>query len=446
MLRGEKWTFKEHLPYQAFYVAFYTGYMPVLLYLPVYLKYLGLSSSQVGLLCGLRPLLQAIGAPILITLSTKFHAKRLLFVASCILMIGKFFVILILLRPTHSTCKITYSDGRVEFRHMEHRLTRRDVIMDGWSQVLNYTSSDLKFEDYDANKVLKLQSDPKDKINSWPTMQPEAEQPAFGQVLNTTHAQKNQTRMINYRVYYNQHELYLTFMIILILTLATAYFDACIFALVDNVYRPNVAWVWGDLVWGVMTFIIGIVVDQMSYEQCGKILGAFHYVFYFNAAFVTIALFLGFRLDFTVDPYEADLTSRILSSKWNFQYNIVILAYTLMGFCNGFLFTFVYWFIDELGGDALIMGLSTCVECLVSMVVFFVVYRLIDYIGHMSAICAGFVGYIGLFLSYAEIDDPWLVLAAKVLQAVISGMMMFACNSFLKSAAPAGSSYQMQGN
>lgn len=446
MLREERWTFKEHLPYQAFYLAFYTGYMPVLLYLPIYLKYLGLSSSQVGLLCGLRPLLQAIGAPILIKLSTKFHARKLLFVSSCILMIGKFFVILILLRPQHSICKITYSTGRVEFRHIEHRLTRRAVVMDEWSQVLNYTPNDLTFQDYKPNKVTKLQSDRKDKIHGLPTIQPEAKQPAFDQVLNTTRAQNNQTRMIRYRVYNNQHELYLTFIVILILTLATEYFDACIFTLVDNVYRPNVAWVWGDVIWGVMTFIIGIILDQRYYEQCGRLLGAFHYVFYFNAAFVTIAVFLGFRLDFTVDPYEADLTSRIQSSKWNFQYNIVILAYTLMGFCNGFLFTFVYWFIDELGGNAMIMGLSTCVECLVGMLVFFVVYRLIDHIGHMSAICTGFVGYIGLFLSYAEIDDPWLVLAAKVLQALISGMMMFACNSFLKSAAPAGSSYQMQGN
>ena len=440
---GEKWTFKEHLPYQAFYLAFYTGYMPVLLYLPIYLKYLGLSSSQVGLLCGLRPLLQAIGAPILIKLSTRFHAKKLLFVVSCILMIAKFFVLLILLRPRHSVCKITYANGQVEFKHIHRTLARRSIAMDAkWLQVLNYTPSNVSFKNYNASKLTKLQGDASDKINSWPTIQGEAKH----QVLNATHTRNNQTKILQKKVHHDHHELYLTFVAILILTLATEYFDACIFGLVDNVYRPNVAWVLGDFLWGLMTFIFGIIISQKVYEQCGKSLGALHYVFYFNAAFVTIAFMLGLRLNFTVDPYEADLTSKIHSSKWNFQYNIVILAYTLMGFCNGFLLTFVYWFIDELGGNPMVMGLSTSIECLVGFLVFLVVYRLIDYIGHMSTICAGFVGYIAVFFSYAEITGPWLVLAAKVLQALISGMMMFACNSFLKSSAPAGSSYQMQGN
>ena len=450
-LREEKWTFKEHLPYQAFYLAFYTGYMPVLLFLPLYLKYNGLSTTQVGLIAGLRPLLQAIGTPIVIKLATKFHARKLLFVTSCILMIGKFFMIFIILRPNQEICRMRLNDGQVESTYIGHSLTKRAVVMDEWLQVLNYTPNDLSLEYYDTNKVAKLQNNNStDKNDSWPTVPSETKQPSGGQVSNatTTHtpaAQKNRVKITQYQIDH-EHEVYLIFIAIIFLALATDYFDACIFTLVDNVYRPNVAWVWGDIAWGVMTLIIGVVLDGSAHEICGELIGSFHNIFYFNVAFVSIALLIGLRLDFTVDPRGADLTSTVQSSKWNFQYNIFILAYTLMGFCNGFLFSFVYWFIDILGGNAVIMGLSTSTECLVGILVFFLVNPIIEYIGHMSAVCVCFVGYIGLFLSYYGIMDPWLVIAVKVFQALISGTMMFTCNSFLKGAAPAGSSYQMQGN
>jgi hypothetical protein len=223
-------------------------------------------------------------------------------------------------------------------------------------------------------------------------------------------------------------------------------FDACVFTLVDDVYRPKVVWVWGDMAWGVVAVVIGVIVDARSQMICGELIGSFHYVFYFNLAFVGAALLIGFRLDLAIDSYEIDLTRKIQSSKWNFQYSIFILAYALMGFSNGFLFTFVYWFIDIRGGDAIIMGLSTSTECLAGVLVFFLFNQLIEYMGHMSAVGLGFVGYIGLFLSYSGIHNPWLVIPVKILQALVSGIMMFAINSFLKSATPAGSSYHMQGN
>ncbi len=448
MLHQEKWTFKEHLPYQAFYLAFKTGYMPVLLFLPLYLKYVGLTTTQVGLIAGLRPLLQAIGTPILIKLCTKLHARKLLFIISCFLMLGKFFTIFVVLRPEQEVCRIKYSNGQIQDRFAKHAISKRSVVMDEWLQVLNFTPSELSFEYHDTNKLTKLQNDTTDKNYTWSTVQPETIQTSPGQSSNTTNtsaALTNRTSTMQYR-FDHAVDTYRIFIVIVILTVATDMFDSCIHSLVDDVYRPNVPWMWGNMAWAVMTVIIGIVVDRSSQIICGEMIGSFHYVFYFNLAFVAIALLIGACLNFTVNPYEADLASKVLSSKLNFQYNIFILAYTLMGFCNGFLFTFVYWFIDIRGGNALIMGLSTTTECLIGILLFVLANRLIEYTGHLSAVCIGFVGYIGLFLSYYGIENPWLVVAAKVLQGLVSAIMMFACNSFRKGTAPAGSSYQLQGN
>ena len=441
MLHDEKWTFKKHLPYQMFYLAFYAGYMPVLLFLPLYLKYVGLSTTQVGLIAGLRPLLQAIGTPILIKLATRFRARKLLFIASCILMIGKFFMIFVILRPDQEVCRIQYSNGQIKDRFFKHIMSKRSVVTDDWVQVLNFTPSYLSLENYENDSM--------NKTDNWSTVQPATKQSYGGQALNATNStvspMLNRTSIMQYQ-FGHATDVHYIFIAMIILTVAIDMFDACVFTLVDDVYRPKVVWVWGDMAWGVVAVVIGVIVDARSQMICGELIGSFHYVFYFNLAFVGAALLIGFRLDLAIDSYEIDLTRKIQSSKWNFQYSIFILAYALMGFSNGFLFTFVYWFIDIRGGDAIIMGLSTSTECLAGVLVFFLFNQLIEYMGHMSAVGLGFVGYIGLFLSYSGIHNPWLVIPVKILQALVSGIMMFAINSFLKSATPAGSSYHMQGN
>ena len=437
MARGEKWSFKEHLPYRVFYLIFYAGYMPVLLFLPIYLKYNGLTTVQVGLITGLRPLLQAIGAPILIKLCSKFHARKLLFVVSGILMIGKYCVIFLILRRENAICRTTYTNGSIEDTDIKHSLTKREV-MDEWLQVLNYTPNDLNsFQYYNTKKSFKLQNVSTDKNKIWSTILPSVQTPSV--VINNT-------KILQHQIMRDDEEVKHIFITIILLSLATDYFDACIHSLVDSVYASKFKWIWSDMVWAVVTFIIGIVVDHNSQEICGEMIGAFHNVFYFSVVFVGIALLIGFYLDLTIDPYEVDTTKKILSSKWNFQYNIFILAYTLMGFCNGFLFSFLYWFIDLLHGNAMIMGLSTCTEGVFGILIFTFVNPLLKYIGYMSTICVCFVGYIGVFLSFYGINDPWLVIAAKVPQALVSGVMMLTCCSFLKTAEPAGSSYQMQGN
>lgn len=439
MIRGQiSWTLKQHLPFQAFYVAFYSGYMPFLLFLPIYLKLNGLSAAQVGLIVGLRPLLQAIGAPILIKLATKCHAKKLLFAVSCILTIGKLLMIFIVLRPGQAICRTTYSDGQVKDTLIEHSLTKRDVEINEWSEVVSYSPNDISSKYFHTKNVTERQNYTTNTSSSWPRVRS-----AGGKSSNERNL-ANSTAIVQYRIDH-EHEVYFIFMAILILGLTTDCFDACIFTLVDNMYRSNVTWVLGDTAWGVITLIIGVFIDKSRDLLCGEMIGSFHLVFFFNVAFITIALMIGLFLELNIETHDADFSRKVQSSKWNFQYNIFILAYSLMGFCNGFLFSFIYWYIDILDGNALIMGLSTTTECLVCFFAFFIWNRILEHIGHMSAVCVGFVGYIGVFLSYYGVNNPWFVVAVKALQALISGIMMFACNAFLSGAAPAGSSYEMQG-
>ncbi|XP_028393479.1 uncharacterized protein LOC114517845 [Dendronephthya gigantea] len=435
----------QHLLYQAFYVVFYAGYMPTLLYLPVYLKYLGLSTAQVGLLTGLRPLLQSIGTPIVTKLSAKFYAQKLLFIASCILMVGKYFVIFFVLLPKEQLCRTIYNNDNYKDKYFEVELVKHVIVTGDWLQVTNYTSAANKsFEYHDT--ITNLEKNLTNNKESWPTVTSATESKS-SLLFNKTQPHyplKNHTTKIQHEIKFESRKVYFVFITILILTLATDFFDASIFTLVDNIYRPNVAWVWVHLAWGVVTLIIGVIIDQSFLELCGITVRSFHYVFYFNATFVTLALMIGLWLDLTVIPYDAKLNSKVQSSQWNFQYHIFLLAYTILGFCNGFLFSFVYWFIDTLGGDAKIMGLATVTECLVVSVGSFIFNHIIEYIGHMSSVCVGFFGYIVLFLSYYAVTNPWIVIAVKVPQALIFGVIQFSCNSFLKISAPAGSSYQMQ--
>ena len=178
--------------------------------------------------------------------------------------------------------------------------------------------------------------------------------------------------------------------------------------------------------------------------MCGVLVGSFHYVFFFTAGFLFLSFLVGLSIDFTQQESDAVVES-VHGPSTNFQYGLFLGAFFFSGFCNGFLLTFTNWFIDTLGGNSLVMGLSTGLKCAVDIILFFVVAKLTENICHNLLINIGLVGHIIVFLIYYSIKNPWYVIIAEVVHAFFHGLVTFACISFLSNKTPAGSSLSMQG-
>lgn len=461
------------LPYKIFYFMFYAGYMPLLLYLPVYFKYIGLNAVHVGLLNGIRPILQSTATPLLVMLGERFSSRKLLFIISCLVMIARVLIIFLFLRPRHQVCTVKYineSDYTVrEMSHfIEHKLTKRSLVTEDWSwnwkdatnETINYAGPkerlyragrNLKSPPIASNGTAFVQKPSEGLNQTHPNgMTNVSSSNVSGSTMTPLTERTNNIR-VEYHVVNDQDEVYRIFIALLILAILGDWFDATIFTLVDHSCVANLesesygfVRLWGNVGWGLITPTIGFIMYHFHDEMCGKSVGSFHYLFFFFIGFAYVALLVGSHLDFSTIPTD-NIARTIRSTLSNFQYGMFLFASSFSGFCNGFFLTFVNWFIDSLGGSALIMGIATGCKCYVDAVLFFLLAKIIDYFGHQATMNIGFLGHIAVFLIYFAIKEAWLVVIAETIHAIVYALMTSTCVSFLIYAAPAGSSPRMQG-
>lgn len=96
---------RDLLVYKAFYFFFLSGFGSIFPYLPVYFRQIGLPASQVGLLLGLRPIVQLASAPFWAIMADKYRKRKSVLVMSVmswlIMTMALAFV-----EPTNEICEI----------------------------------------------------------------------------------------------------------------------------------------------------------------------------------------------------------------------------------------------------------------------------------------------------------------------------------------------------
>ena len=93
----------DYLVFKGFCFFLYGAYGGFIPYLPLYFKQLFLGASYAGIIVGIRPLIQCIGAPFWGVIADRYHAGRIIFLGSVIAWIVKAFVILAV-RPHDQHC------------------------------------------------------------------------------------------------------------------------------------------------------------------------------------------------------------------------------------------------------------------------------------------------------------------------------------------------------
>ena len=99
----------DYLVFKGFCFFLYGAYGGFIPYLPLYFKQLFLGASYAGIIIGIRPLVQCIGAPFWGIIADRYHAGRVIFLGSVIVWIVKAFVLLAV-RPHNQHCIELYAN------------------------------------------------------------------------------------------------------------------------------------------------------------------------------------------------------------------------------------------------------------------------------------------------------------------------------------------------
>ncbi len=474
--------------YQAFYFIFYGGYIPFLLYFPIYLKHIGFNAAQVGVISGIRPILQSIATPLLVLVGDRLHSRKLLYIVSCLIAIVKLICLFLLLKPSHQRCLVTtveYANNtRIVTRSsfvISHKLSKREV-MDRWAPQGKNQDTTLK-ENFDQinretqphyptkillgykgdNKAFKWNENDGNATENGNNVvhkmaKTESENPEGNNTILHPNITKPEyttvkTRNISeteYHINNDENDIWYLFYSLLVVVLITDIFDAAIFTLVDHScvdhqgLKYGFTRLSGTFGWGFMAPIIAIALHNAPHEFCGRMVDTYHYVFIFAIVFFNISLLIGSHLELDADFTDFKV-KKVHGSRSNFHYGLFLIVFAYAGFCNGFLFTFVNWFIDSLGGSAGIMGIATGCRCVVDVVLFFLLKKVIDRVGHVPIVSLGLIGYMAVFFVLSRTTDPWLVILVEVFHAIFYCFLVSTCAYFLDQSVPTGSNIRLQG-
>ncbi|XP_003406004.2 major facilitator superfamily domain-containing protein 6 isoform X1 [Loxodonta africana] len=305
----------------------------------------------------------------------------------------------------------------------------------------------------------------------------------------TTTATVTTTRLLpsdQVTLIYDQQEVEAIFLVILVVVIIGEFFSASSVTIVDTVTlqylgkhrdRYGLQRMWGSLGWGLAMLSVGIGIDYTHIEVLIDGKGCkppeyrnYQIVFIVFGVLMTMALIVATQFRFRYNHFnnndtegkeveipqvernnstessEETPTTTSHSQAFNFwdlirllcsvQYGSVLFVAWFMGFGYGFVFTFLYWHLEDLNGTTTLFGVCSVLSHVSELTAYFFSHKLIELIGHIRVLYIGLACNTARYIYISYLENAWTVLPMEVLQGVTHAAIWAACISYLSAAVP----------
>ncbi|XP_075385638.1 major facilitator superfamily domain-containing protein 6 [Tenrec ecaudatus] len=320
------------------------------------------------------------------------------------------------------------------------------------------------------------------------TVSPARTTPAGNVSRETTRAPVPPTRPVpsdHASLVYDPQEVEAIFLVILVVVIIGEFFSASSVTIVDTVTlqylgrhrdRYGLQRMWGSLGWGLAMLSVGIGIDYTHIEVLVEGKGCrppeyrnYQIVFIVFGVLMTMALIVATQFRFryhhfgTEDPKGKEVeipaverspaaecsqeapaapgprafTFRdLLRLLCSVQYGSVLFVAWFMGFGYGFVFTFLYWHLEDLNGTTTLFGVCSVLSHVSELTAYFFSHKLIELIGHIRVLYIGLACNTARYIYISYLENAWTVLPMEVLQGVTHAAIWAACISYLSAAVP----------
>ncbi|XP_077369184.1 major facilitator superfamily domain-containing protein 6-like isoform X2 [Festucalex cinctus] len=449
-----------------FYFFFYAAYGSLHPLLAVYYKQLGMTASRSGLLVGIRYFIEFCSAPFWGIVADRFKKGKavLLFSVFCWLVFncGIGFV-----KPADMKCVEAGADVTTSS-------TPTTTLLPGNFTQDSNSSERIRRSLVDLRWIMKF-AVPRSK-RSVDDATPDIN------TTTTTVAPAPTTIPKEHHIIYDSSQVENIFLIILLLIIVGEFFSAPAVTIVDTVTlqylgkardRYGLQRMWGSLGWGLAMLLVGIWIDHthvsVAIDGLGCILPDFRLRNY-QIAFIVFGVLMG--LAFVVatqfyfeksaeyrrevpegvaeeagssrapsgsDSAAADQEfhySDLLKLLCSVRYSSVLFVAWFMGFGYGFVFSFLYWHLEDLHGTYTLFGVCSVLSHVSELAAYFTSHKFIELVGHIRVLYIGLGCNTARYLYISYLQNAWTVLPMEVLQGVTHASVWAACISFLSAAVP----------
>ncbi|NXF19592.1 MFSD6 protein, partial [Rhodinocichla rosea] len=285
---------------------------------------------------------------------------------------------------------------------------------------------------------------------------------------------------------YDQQEVEAIFLLILLVVIIGEFFSASSVTIVDTITlqylgkhrdRYGLQRMWGSLGWGLAMLSVGIGIDYTHTEVAIEGQGCkapeyknYRIVFIVFGVLMTMALIVATQFRFHYGHFKQDENKRkeveisqvdrnasnessdntptSLSQSQSFsfwdlikllcsiQYGSVLFVAWFMGFGYGFVFTFLYWHLEDLNGTTTLFGVCSVLSHVSELTAYFFSHKLIELVGHIRVLYIGLACNTARYIYISYLENAWTVLPMEVLQGVTHAAIWAACISYLSAAVP----------
>nr|XP_056717211.1 major facilitator superfamily domain-containing protein 6 [Euleptes europaea] len=344
-------------------------------------------------------------------------------------------------------------------------------------------SGDWKLSLNDEGNIVTGNTTNLNSVNSAVTM---------GLVGNTTHSSTSPavtTKTVSpaqVSLVYDHREVEAIFLLILLVVIIGEFFSASSVTIVDTVTlqylgkhrdRYGLQRMWGSLGWGLAMLSVGIGIDSTRIEVLVEGQGCkapeyknYRIVFIVFGVLMTLSLIVATQFRFHYNHYkEEEEESKeaegsqgdrnpsmdssyetpgdaspaqsfsfrdLLKLLCSIQYGSVLFVAWFMGFGYGFVFTFLYWHLEDLNGTTTLFGVCSVLSHISELTAYFFSHKLIELIGHIRVLYIGLACNTARYIYISYLENAWTVLPMEVLQGVTHAAIWAACISYLSAAVP----------
>ncbi|XP_066601074.1 uncharacterized protein [Prorops nasuta] len=200
--------------------------------------------------------------------------------------------------------------------------------------------------------------------------------------------------------------------------------------------------IYGSIGGMISSPLSGLLID---YASKGKEYTDFRPAFYLYAALKVAsgALMLTINLQFKAPA--SNVVSDVLSVLKNVEVVALLVACFVLGTAWGYIESFLFWLLQDLGGSRSLMGITITVGGIAGVPLLVMSGPIIDKIGHANVLFIGFIFYSVRLVGYSIIYNPWLSLIFEALESVTSSLSFTAAVTYAAKLSTTTTDSSIQG-
>ncbi|XP_030746351.1 major facilitator superfamily domain-containing protein 6-like [Sitophilus oryzae] len=184
---------------------------------------------------------------------------------------------------------------------------------------------------------------------------------------------------------------------------------------------------------------------MIDFASRGKSYTDFRPIFFLYASLKLISGILMLFINLEFKKAASSVVSDVIRVLKKLELITLFISCLILGCAWGFIESFLFWLLEDLGGSKSLMGLTITVGGIVGIPLLVLSGPLIKKIGHANVIFIGFVFYAIRLIGYSLIYNPWLCLIFEAMESITFGLSFTAAVTYAAKLSTVTTDTSIQG-